>query len=265
MGQFDQLFSTIMSSKKMGGNYASRIPLGRHKLAIKKYFPKEAQKKGQGLIMECDFFVLESTTLQYGDTRNEPWFLGSDQYGYEADRSREFIVAVSEALGMTDAGDGTQLGEWLVSGALNGLVMICDVTQQFKKDGSTPKVDGKNNPIFKREWSGLTGQSAETIKAVAQAMTQFTPVPQVAAPVAPQQPQQLPAAFQPTVSPAQQTQVAFAAPVAPVAQQVAPAFGGFQAPAQPLVAPSVAPQANPLTQGAQGASSINDILATLRK
>ena len=275
MGQFDQLFSSIMSSKKMGGNYASRIPLGRHKLAIKKYFPKEATKKNQGLIIECDFFTLESTSLQYGDTRNEPWFLGNDEYGYEADRSRDFITAVAESLG-TPAGDGAQIGEWLILGALNGLFVTCDVTQQFQKDGSTPKTDKKGNPIFLRTWSGIAGQNAETVKAVAQAMSQFTPAP-------------APQVVQAQQSPAQQNQAAFAAPVqqqvtqqpafqmptqqaaqpaftAPVQGAApgfqAPTFGGFQAPIAQPMQPSAPPQAAPAQAAPAG---IADILNTLKR
>jgi hypothetical protein len=271
MGQFDSLFAGIMSSKKMGGNFASRIPLGHHKFAIKKYFPKEAQKKNQGLIMECDVFALESTTLPYGDIRNEPWFLGSDEFGYEADRSRDFITAVAESLG-TEPGDGTQIGEWLVSGGLNGLVLVCDVVQQFQKDGVTPKLTKGKDPIYIRTWSGVPGQSPETIAAVSNAMSQFTPAPQ-AAPVA--------AAHQ---SPAQQNQAAFAAPVQPQQQaaspfqmptqqaaqpqQSAPTFGGFQAPAatQPLTAPIQASTAPQFTAPAQGApANMADILKALKK
>lgn len=234
MSDFSHIFSGIQNAKPVS-SFTPRLPVGRHIVAIKKYGGKQSQS-AMGVILELDCVVMQTTNpqLKVGESRGWAWFPGQSGWGgqYEQGRAKEFIEQAGSGAG--DARDVTSVGDSLTKGEYTGVLIAVDITQQFERDGATPKRDKKGNPTFNATWSAVPGQDANSVQASRTQMSAYA----AAEPAAPAQ------------SPAQQTQAAFAAPTAaPVAvatQQVAPAFDGFATTAPTQQAPAAAPAANPL-------------------
>lgn len=235
MGQFDQIFQTILNAKPTS-SFLPRLAAGRHKLAIKRYAPKNSQSN-MGVILESDFVVVESSSIPPGEIRGWPWFIQAQGWSgtYEQDRAKQFLAAVAQSV-PGGATDGLALGDELTNGKWCGLLVLCDVSQQLERDGSTPKRDKKGQPTFNATWSAIPGQTLESIAAMRARVDQVQG-PAAASPVAAQ-------------APAPQG-------IAPTA---APAFGGF---GQPTAAVQTAPAPAPTPAAPAAAPSATNPLAHL--
>ena len=184
MGDFDALFDQIMHAKPVG-NFLPRLPVGRHHLAIKRYNGKQSEM-GQGVILEADFVVMQSSTLKQGELRGWAWFPHSPGLAgqYESARVMEYLSAVGAGVG--DQSPAKVVGGRLVDGTYVGVQIIADVTPSLEKDGVTPKLSKKTRqPMFNISWTAVPGQTQETVAQTRQFMQTIQPPAEPVAAAAP--------------------------------------------------------------------------------
>lgn len=160
MGEYDNIFGSIARSKPIN-NFAARLGLGKHRLALKAFRVKQSQK-GQGPILEADFVVLESNTHQPGETRGWAWFIGAQGWAgtYEEARAKEFIGTVGACIGDTrdvqaigsDLADKSQPGK--------GITVDCEISPQTNRDGS-PKTNAKGETYTNATWASVKQDGAQ--------------------------------------------------------------------------------------------------------
>src|SRR5260221_9978662 len=104
----DNIFDGISRSKPIN-DFAQRLDVGKHTLALKRFAVKKSQKDGTP-ILEADFVVLKSNVHAEGDTRGWAWFIGQSGHAgaYAESRARDFIAAVGKSVG--DTSDAKVLG-----------------------------------------------------------------------------------------------------------------------------------------------------------
>lgn len=160
MGEYDNIFGSIARSKPIN-NFASRLGLGKHRLALKAFRVKQSQK-GQGPILEADFVILESTSHQPGETRGWAWFIGAQGWAgtYEEARAKEFIATVGACIGDTrdvqaigsDLADKSQPGK--------GITLDAEISPQTNRDGS-PKTNAKGETYTNATWTAVQQDGAQ--------------------------------------------------------------------------------------------------------
>lgn len=165
---YSDIFGKIAQAKKVS-TYASKLGIGRHKLAIKKYGVKPSQK-GAGPIIEAEFMVLESNTHTVGDSLGWAWFISSPGFAgqYQESFAKDFIKVVGQSVG-SDASE-SDLGKMLASPdqPATGIVVEVEVRAQtgLKKDG-TARVGKDGTPYLDADWKAVAPelQDPEGVKA----------------------------------------------------------------------------------------------------
>lgn len=167
MSQFGNIFNNIASAKALS-NHTPRLPVGRHKVALKRFQPKNSEQ-GMGPILESDFVIVESTspTCKSGDVRGWPWFIGQTGWGgtYEQARAKDFLEKAASCIG--DTRPVEQFGDDLAGASQpgTGLVLMVEISLQYDRDGK-PKKDKKGRDCFNAEWSSIE-QTIEQLQASA--------------------------------------------------------------------------------------------------
>jgi len=214
MSYQDDLLNEIDEAKPIGGNYAPRLAVGRHKVALKKIQLKKPERAGGQPRIEAEFIVIESsgsTPHVAGETRGWPWFIGlnGDAGQYQKARMGEFTTAVKTSLG--DPRPGKEVNADLLSPQQKGkgLVLVCDVTPAMK-DGK-PVLSKKGEVVNNISWTPV----AQTIEAVVATRRQIEAREAAQATGA-----------QPVAAPVAQTPPPAAPPTPPAQPAAAPATGG---------------------------------------
>lgn len=160
MGEYDNIFGSIARSKPIN-NFASRLGLGKHRVALKAFRVKQSQK-GQGPILEADFTILESTTHQPGETRGWAWFISAQGWAgtYEEARAKEFIGTVGACVG--DTRDVQAVGSDLADKAQpgRGITLDVEISPQTNRDGS-PKQNAKGETYTNATWMAVKQDGAQ--------------------------------------------------------------------------------------------------------
>lgn len=241
--EVDQIMDSIATAKNPGG-FADKLAVGRHaKLILKRYILKPSQKN-EGMFIEAEFIVEESTVHQRGETRGWAWFVQKPSFNGEAERGRNriFVEAVKASLG--DDRDVKAINSDMISPSQKGrgLQIACEVTQLTNPDGSPKLSKGKQNPIFNANWRPVL----QTLGDLANYRSRLDALEGPALPSnqapAYQQPAQ-PAAQAPWGQP----------PAQPAAQPAQPPWG--QPPAQPAAQPPWGQQPAAPAQPAQPAQA----------
>lgn len=186
MSQFGNIFNSIASAKPLS-NHTPRLPLGRHKVALKRYQPKNSEQ-GMGPILESDFVILESNSpsCRPGDVRGWPWFIGQSGWGgtYEQGRAKDFLEKA--AMCIDDTRPVEQFGDDLASAHQpgTGLVLWAEITLQYDREGK-PKKDKKQRDCFNASWEPIKQSIAELQAMAAQLATMPALVPNPTHPNAP--------------------------------------------------------------------------------
>lgn len=210
MTDYNAIFMGISAAKPIN-NYAARIPVGQHRVMLKRYAVKPSQQ-GNGIIVEADF-VLSST----GETRGWAWFPTSAGWAgaYEQGRSKEFLEACAACIG--DKRDVALVGPDLAGPQQKGrgLILQCEVTAQVDAATGAPKTNKKGQPLLNIVWKPVQ-QTLEQLAANRAKLDASDPLPQAGVAQASQP--------QPTHQVAQQMGAATATPVVTQAAPSALAF-----------------------------------------
>lgn len=263
MGNFDNIFGSIMSAKKQSG-YAPRLPEGMHQLILKLYKTQQStQDTGVGTFLTSEYLVVKSTNpeLRENDARGCPWYIESKGYAgqYAQSNAKEMIEAVMRSIDLDtlpkDANghivhpvtgalfqrinpttnqpfaltvhDTMTIGQLMIEGFFRGIQVAAEVTKSFNKKTKQMRVDDSGKPYLDVTWKAVPGQTLETLAQVRAYLESVDPTPAAPAPAPVAQPAPAPVAFVAPVA-APVAQVAPIAPIAPPpAAAPAPVTGGL--------------------------------------
>lgn len=161
---YSGIFGTIGRAKSMGGGFAPRLGLGKHRLAIKSYKVKDSTK-GQGQFLEAEFVVVNSTVHQQGESRGWVWFInapGPWAPAYEQDRAKKFLEAVGACVG--DSSPVEVLGAALAGPDQAGVGIILDVEIVPQGGKNAGKVNQRGEPYTNAFWTPVK-QSLDDVAA----------------------------------------------------------------------------------------------------
>lgn len=159
-----KVFGKINKAKPIS-SFLPRLPVGNHRLGITRYAVKENQEK-TGNILECDFVVLQSSTLKRGERFGWAWWPdapGKYAGQYEEARAKEFLVVVGKSIG--DDRTPEEIGIELAGIDQPGVGISVDVTvsNQVARNG-TPKTNDKGEQYTSALWKAVS-QDGDAINA----------------------------------------------------------------------------------------------------
>lgn len=161
--EFDSVFGGVENAKAIGG-FASRLGIGMHRLALKRYQVKKSSK-GMGNILEADFVVLDSKGAnphEVGETRGWAWFINASGWAgaYEEARAKDFIQTVAACI--DDTRPVRAIGGDLAGPAQagRGLVIEVEISPQTGKDGA-PKKNAKGETYTNATWKPVKQSLAD--------------------------------------------------------------------------------------------------------
>ena len=129
MGMYDHLFKKMQEAKSLH-TWAEQLPIGEHALTLLRYQGKESEKE-DGTIVEAEFEVIESTTLEPGAIAGWAWWPMAKGFrgAYSLMRGKEFVAACAECVG--DDRPVTDAGASLISDAQpgRGLTIVANVVR----------------------------------------------------------------------------------------------------------------------------------------
>lgn len=225
---FQSLFGTIAGAKDPN-NYAQRIPLGSHKLVLKKYNPKKTSPKTPGeqpkVFIESDWMVAESnsTEVAVGETRGWPWFIEASGWAasFAQQNAKACLNAILRSIDLSQLPKNAQgfivnpsngqpflnehgqpktehdiatIGDLAAQNFFRGIQLVAEGTPSYNKKEKKVRMDtATGKPYVDVEWKAVPGQTLETIAAMRATLDQLDPpAPQAALP--PQQPNHAPQA-----------------------------------------------------------------------
>ena len=183
MGSIETTFDRIGDAKPMGAEYANRLGIGRHRLALKSFNLKETEKKKDKLL-EVEFMVVDSTAddHEHGETRSWMFFLSGEWAEYGERRAAAFIETIKKCIGDEETKTGVfgmQLNDESQPG--RGIVIEAEVWVARNKDGSA-KVGKKSGEEVHNANFKDVAQDGEAIAAMrAEVENTEEPAPKAAA------------------------------------------------------------------------------------
>jgi len=161
---YDTIFSRIANAKAVS-QFAPKLGVGRHRVALKRFNVKESQKGG-GPLVEAEFALLDDSGTP-GDTRGWAWFIsakGPFAAQYQEGFLKEFITACGNCIGSKE--DIKSLGAALAAPEQHGrgLVLDVEITNSTKNDGS-PRTGANGAAFTNARWSAVQMTMEELAKS----------------------------------------------------------------------------------------------------